>query len=179
MNFIFSNDIPSSVHLKPILISGPDSTQFGGKEFLILDRDGKTEGLFEIRYEYHCSPFKQAIIVDHVLAVGFEEYFYLFDTTTQSNILKLKMEGYFGHIYFNDDLLYIADANGIYCINKTASIIWHNNNLGIDGVIIIEFSNNKIVGSGECDPPGGWRDFVLDKQTGLRTNKKVPPKQDS
>jgi len=43
MNFIFSKDIPGSVHLKPILISGPDSTQFGGKEYLILDRDGEAE----------------------------------------------------------------------------------------------------------------------------------------
>lgn len=147
--FIFSNDIPRSVHLKPILISGPDSAQFGGKEFLILDRDGEAEGLFEIRYEYHCSPFKQAIIIDNILAVGFEEYFYMFDMITKSNILKLKTGGYFGHLYFSNDLLYVTDANGIYCINKTASIIWHNNNLGIDGVIINEFTNNKILGSGE------------------------------
>jgi hypothetical protein len=105
--------------------------------------------------------------IDNILAVGFEENFYLFDTATKTNILNLKMEGYFGHLYFNEDLLYIADANGIHCIDKTASIIWHNNNLGIDGVIINEFTNSKILGSGEWDPPDGWRDFILDKQTGL------------
>ena len=169
MNFIFSNDIPSSVHLKPILISGTDSIQFVGRKFLILDQDGETKSLFEIRYESHCSPFKQAMIIDNILAVGFEEYFYLFDTTIQLNILKLKMNGYFGHLYYNNELLYITDSGGVFCIGKAGSLIWHNNNLGIDGVIINEFTNDKIFGSGEWDPPGGWRDFTLDKQTGLMT----------
>ena len=36
----------------------------------------------------------------------------------------------------------------------------------MDGVIIHDFYENKILGSGEWDPPGGWRDFTLDKQTG-------------
>jgi hypothetical protein len=172
MNFIFSNDIPGSVQLKPILISGPDSTQFGVKEFLILERNGEAEGLFEIRYEYHCSPFKQAIIIDQILAVGFEEYFYMFDIIKKSNMLKLKMGGYFGHLYYNNEFFYITDSGGVFCIDKKGSLIWHNNNLAIDGVIINEFTDNKIFGSGECDPPGGWRDFILDRQTGLITKKK-------
>ena len=167
MNFIFSNDLVESVNLESILISGPDSLNFTNKEYLILDSNGAAKGLFEIRYQAHCSPFKEAMIIDPILAVGFEDYFYLFDTAIQSNILILKMEGYFGHLYFNEDLFYVADSAGIYCINKNASIIWQNNNLGIDGVIINDFTNSKIFGSGEWDPPGGWRDFILDKQTGL------------
>ena len=166
MNFIFSNDLIDSVNLQPILISGPDSQEFSNKEYLILYQNGNAEYLFEIRYEYHCSPFKEAMRVDNILAVGFEEYFYLFDLVTKTNILKLKMEGHFGHLYFNEDLFYIADSAGINCINKNASIIWQNKNLGIDGVIINDFTNGKIAGSGEWDPPGGWRNFILDKQTG-------------
>ena len=84
-------------------------------------------------------------------------------------MLKLKMEGYFGHLYFNEDLFYIADSAGIFCINKNTSIIWQNKNLGIDGVIINDFTNSKIFGSGEWDPPGGWRDFILDQQMGIIT----------
>jgi len=45
-------------------------------------------------------------------------------------------------------------------------IIWVNNSLGIDGVIIEKFDTDKIYGSGEWNPPGGWRDFVLDINTG-------------
>ena len=169
MNFIFSKDLFESVNLESILISGPDSLNFTNKEYLILDSNGEAQGLFEIRYQAHCSPFKEAMIIDHILAVGFEGYFYMFDIISKSNMLKLKMEGYFGHLYFNKDLFYVADSAGIYCINKNASIIWQNKNLGIDGVIINDFTNGKIFGSGEWDPPGGWRDFILDQQTGIIT----------
>lgn len=167
MTFVFTNILPDSINLQPILISGPDSIHFRRKEYLIVNQNDDARNLFEIKYDCHCSPFKQTMIIDKILAVGFEEYFYLFDTAIQSNILKLKMEGYFGHLYFNEDLFYVADSAGIYCINKNASIIWQNNNLGIDGVIINEFTDNNIFGSGEWDPPGGWRDFILDKQTGF------------
>jgi len=167
MTFVFTSILPDSVDLQPTLISGPESIHFTGKEYLIVNQNDSAKDLFEIRYEYHSSPFKQAMILKNILAVGFEEYFYLFDLFTKSNTLRLKMEGYFGHLYFNEDLFYVADSAGIYCINKNASIIWQNNNLGIDGVIINEFADNKIFGSGEWDPPGGWRGFILDKQTGF------------
>jgi len=49
---------------------------------------------------------------------------------------------------------------------KPAPFCWHNDQLGIDGVIIDRFGDATLFGQGEWDPPGGWRDFVLDKQTG-------------
>ena len=123
--------------------------------------------VFEIRYEYHCSSFKEALIVDTILAVGHEEHFYLFDLTTNTNILRLKMNGYFGHLYLNDNYFYVADAGGLYCIDKFGKTRWENSNLAIDGVIVNNITDNKIFGSGEWDPPGGWRDFTLDKHSGV------------
>ena len=166
MTFVFTSILPDSVDLQPTLISGSDSIHFSGKEYLIVNQNDDTKYLFEIRYEYHCGPFKQAMIVSNILAIGFEQYLYLFDLVTKTNILKLKMEGYFGHLYFNEDLFYVADSAGINCISKNASIRWQNKNLGIDGVIINDFTNDKIAGSGEWDPPGGWRTFILDNRTG-------------
>lgn len=165
MTFDFIDKVPQDLsHQEPILISGLDTLEFGGREYLVIDNNEKS--LFEIRYEYHGSPFKQAFIIDTILAVGYEENFYLFDLLTKTNILKMKMEGYFGHFYLNNDNFYVADAGGLYCIDKLGTTLWSNNNLGIDGVIINDFVDNKILGSGEWDPPGGWRDFILDKQTG-------------
>ena len=60
----------------------------------------------------------------------------------------------------------MADAGGLFCINKAGTTLWRNKNLAMDGVIIHDFYENKILGSGEWDPTGGWRDFTLDKQTG-------------
>ena len=80
MTFDFTDKIPQDLHLQSILISGTGSLQFSGREYLVIDNGEKN--LFEIRYEYHCSPFKQIIISDNILAVGFEENFYLFDLVT-------------------------------------------------------------------------------------------------
>ena len=135
--------------------------------YLIIKSDDHSTSVFEIKYEHHCSSFRQALIVDNLLAVGYEEYFYLFDLTAKKVLLRLKLEGYFGHLYYDTDSFYIADAGGLYCMHKNASICWHNNGLAIDGVIIKEFTENKITGSGEWDPPGGWRNFILDRHTGV------------
>jgi len=77
------------------------------------------------------------------------------------------MEGYFGHLYYDTGTFYIADACGIHCIDRSTSLRWHNNRLAIDGVIINDFTENSIIGSGEWDPPGGWRDFIINRQTGV------------
>ncbi len=82
------------------------------------------------------------------------------------NILRLEMEGYFGYIYEDGDVMYVADAGSLHCINHKGDVLWQNANLGIDGVVIHEIDQDKIFGDGEWDPPGGWISFVLDKQTG-------------
>lgn len=164
MKFDFTDKIPQHlIDLVPVLISGSDTINFSNKEYLITDNE---KSLFEIRYEQHCSPFKEANVIDIILAVGFEENFYLFNLIAKTNILRLKMDWYFGHQYFNDNYFYVKDATGLYCLDINGIIFWQNNNLAIDGVIINNFTENRIFGSGEWDPPGGWQEFILDKKTG-------------
>lgn len=75
----------------------------------------------------------------------------------------------FDSLYSDNNLFYVADASGLRCIDKKGNILWTNPALGIDGVVIYEFTDNKILGSGEFDPPGGWEDFAIDKKTGLKS----------
>ena len=166
MTFNFVDNLPDTLQLEPILISGNDSINLNNQAYLILELTDNQKICLKIKYEFHCSPFKDVTIIENILAVGHEEYFYLFDLKTNLNILSLKMAGYFGHLYFENDFFYVSDACGLYCIAKDSSILWKNRSLGIDGVIINNFSDDNIFGSGECDPPGGWVDFILDKQTG-------------
>lgn len=166
MTINFVDNIPEDLQLQPILISGNDSLKFNQHQYLILVQpDGESE-YFEIKYECHFSPFKEATKINNLLAVGHEDFFYLFDLKTKMNILRLEMNGYFGHLYIHNELFYVADSCGLYCIDKNSSILWQNKNLGIDGVIIFDFTSDSIIGSGEWDPPGGWLDFVVDSQTG-------------
>ncbi|NTS44010.1 hypothetical protein HRG84_24235 [Flavisolibacter sp. BT320] len=167
MIFTFYPDIIPDVGESEI-ISGEIPFHFSSSEYLVV-RNGDEKRAFKINYEHHCSPFKEAAIRENLLLVGHEEHFYLYDMAAKRNILVLKMEWYFGHLYFDEDFFYVADAQGLYKINGKGEIIWHNDNLGIDGVIIDKFTQNQIFGSGEWDPPGGWRGFVLDKKTGKST----------
>ena len=166
MTIEFTEILPEDSTLKPVLISGSISTRFSNQIFLTISEDNTITNLYEIKYDAHCSPFREALLIDNLLAVGHEEHFYLFNLITNETVLKLEMNGYFGHLYYDKDAFYIADANGIHCIYKNGKILWSNNGLAIDGVIIKEITDNKILGSGEWDPPGGWIDFSIAKSTG-------------
>jgi hypothetical protein len=165
MTFRFTNDSPYRHYETPEVISGKDSLQFTDSEYLIMEQEDH-QRVFEIRYECHYSPFKEAAILNNLLLVGFEGHFYLYDLLENENIMALEMDGYFGHLYINQNTFYVTDAAKLYCINDKGKIIWKNDHLGIDGVIIDSFSKDKIYGSGEWDPPGGWKDFVIDLKTG-------------
>lgn len=168
MTIEFIDTVPEDTTLEPILISGPMSTGYSKQIFLRLSGENVIEKLYEIKYDVNCSPFKEALLIDNLLAVGHEEHLYLFNSITNENILRLEMNGYFGHLYHDKEAFYTADANGLHCINKNGEILWSNNELGIDGVIVNEFADNKILGCGEFDPPGGWVDFSIDRATGDR-----------
>jgi hypothetical protein len=167
MNYTFSDNIPGNLNLQPVIISGSESLLYRGQEYLLFEQKNEIKAIYEIRYQSTCSPFKQAISIDNILAVGNHIYFYLFNAILNENILQLEVEGYFGGLYLHNEHFYIADAHGIYCIDKLGKLLWQNNNLAIDGVIINNFTDNNIFGSGEWDPPGGWLDFILDKHTGI------------
>ena len=166
MKFTFLPDTPET-HLKPILISGEASRNLWNVTYIKYEEEEEIKAVFEIRYDCHCSPFSQVMIEQGVLAVGYEECFYLFSLSENKSLLILELHGYFGHLYHHENCFYVADSGGLYRIDEAGAILWHNSNLGIDGVIINDFTDNTITGQGEWDPPGGWRDFVLDKQTGM------------
>jgi hypothetical protein len=168
MRFSFSSGLPTNFSSVPLVISGHSSFEFDNSEYLVVE-DANDVTVFEIKYKYHCSPFKQAALINQLLLAGHECHFYLYDLLTNKNVLTLEMSGYFGHFYFYKDLIYVADANSLTCLNKEGNVFWKNSGLGIDGVIVQKFDDDKIYGSGEFDPPGGWSDFVLD----LKTGKKV------
>jgi outer membrane protein assembly factor BamB len=150
----------------PVLITGKESLNFSNRQLVEYITDNEGTFIFEIRYEYSCGPFREILSLDNLLLIGCQQNFYIVNLERNETILNLKVEGYFGSIYIDNEIIYVADACGVYSINRDGEIIWHNDNLGIDGVVIHDFQGNKILGSGEFDPPGGWVPFVLDKRTG-------------
>jgi hypothetical protein len=165
MIYKFLPQLPSYVVSKPELLSGPNSVEFQNVEYLIIETEAK-ELAFEIRYQYHCSSFKEAVILDNTLGVGHEEHFYLFDLATGSFIRPIEFPGYFGRVYVDEKLFYVAGDSELYCLDINGAILWKTSALGIDGVIVNKIDSEFILGAGEWDPPAGWRNFKLNKFTG-------------
>jgi len=147
-----------------VIISGNDSLALKNIEYLVSDE----KMVYEIRYEYKTSPFNDIKFFGNKLAVGYQEYFYLIHTDENTLLLKLKLDFYFGYIYFNANYIYVADAFGIFCISQDGEVLWHTDGLAIDGVVINNFTDDKIFGEGEYDPPNGWKPFILDIKTGFK-----------
>ncbi|WP_306353029.1 hypothetical protein [Flavobacterium sp. '19STA2R22 D10 B1'] len=167
MNIKFCSVIPRENENVPILISSKETIHYQKNEFIIIDFHGNYN-IYELRYEYKCSPFKKAVIEGNLLAVGHEMYFHLFDVKKNLNVLTMEISGYFSHLYYYDNIFYVAGAYGVYAINKGGKLLWSNECLAIDGVLINDFCQNYIRGIGELDPPGGWEEFILDRKTGMK-----------
>src|SRR5687768_4031465 len=165
MKFKFLPQLPRDFNGIPVLISGRESANLQEQEFLAIENGGR-EYVFEIRYEVHCSPFKEACFLDTTLGVGHERHFYLFELENSTTLISIELEGYFGHVYMDGLLFYVAGASELYCLDKAGQIVWKKGDLGIDGVIVEQFENNAILGVGEWDPPDGWKPFKLSKATG-------------
>jgi hypothetical protein len=147
------------------LLSGEYTRFLPMCEYLFLHIDNKSL-LFEIQYKIHCSPFKEVWISGSTLAVGHEEYCYLYDLKSMKHIVTIAMDSYFGHLYVYGRIFYITDACKLIAVDELGEILWKSEELGIDGVVIKKIEDSKIYGEGEWDPPGGWVNFILDLKTG-------------
>lgn len=66
--------------------------------------------------------------------------------------------------------LLVSSGRRVFRIGAKADVLWKSPEVGLDGVIISTTNSAGIVhGSGEWDPPGGWRDFQLSLETGSLT----------
>jgi len=73
---------------------------------------------------------------------------------------------YFGSFKIADTDLLIATASQILCFGPNGEMKWASAQLGIDGVLIEDLKNGVISGTGEWDPPGGWKPFRISIETG-------------
>ena len=163
MKFEFNEKKPNEFKGKVILLSGEETRRMDKSVYLTIEND---LNCYEIRYPFICGPFKKAIKIGSMLAVGYQSFFYLFNIDLSKNLLNFEIGGYFGDIYVDQNLLYVAGAMGLYCFSLDGILVWENTNLGVDGILIDHFTPDKIYGSAEHDPPEGWKDFIVDKGTG-------------
>ena len=112
-----------------------------------------------------CFAFQEGTIWRDVVFVGFGSYVYaasLLDRT----VVSYPLGSYFGYLYPTAAYLLIASGTRVLRIEPDRSVLWTTEALGVDGVIVHDAEPPVIRGAGEWDPPGGWRPFFVDSETG-------------
>lgn len=167
--FIFNDT--TSIETEGHVISIGDLQECKISDTLTIYKNDRLFTKLDFRYKYHSTSKQKAIKFDRFVAVGLSGYFYLYDLSASTIVLFIDFNGYFDEFKICDQHLFVAYNSGIYCLTKFGSIKWHNNNIGLDGIIITEIKDGKIYGSEQIDPPGGWKDFVLDFDTGKQIER--------
>ncbi|MEJ8817046.1 hypothetical protein [Lacibacter sp. H407] len=164
---VFNETISADIDCQ--VISFGDLTKSKLLDRLTIYKTENPLAILDLRYSYSCSYKKEAIKFYRFVAVGLSGFLYLYDLSTKSVVLFIDFNGYFDGFTISDEHLLVAYNSGIYCLTKYGQIKWHNNNIGLDGIIINKVENGKIYGSEQIDPPDGWTDFILDIDTGNST----------
>jgi hypothetical protein len=116
-------------------------------------------------YAFTCD----AIVWHDTVAVGFGHTLSFVDCVTRS--VSSFSTQFCSLAYFSafcrvgTDLL-VATGCGLMRFAPPSRPVWQVGDLGLDGVVVSEVRDGLIVGEGEWDPPGGWRPFKVDFETG-------------
>lgn len=109
--------------------------------------------------------FSDATVWGEWLAVGWAERLYLV-ALDGAVVIEHRLGSYFGYLYPTPGVLFVASAERVYRFSPEGTLAWRSEPVGLDGVIVHDIGSNTLEGSGEWDPPGGWRSFRLCATTG-------------
>lgn len=109
--------------------------------------------------------FQKSIIWLSWVVVGYGNCVHLISINDEA-AKTVVLDDYFGNLYPYDDFLLVASGRSLIKFDVDGQIVWRNDGLGIDGVIVHCVFNDIISGEGEWDPPGGWRLFQISLETG-------------
>lgn len=114
-----------------------------------------------------CFAFEEVRLWSGLVVIGWGHRVYLVEPRTRA-VSALDLGGYFGHLYPEQQCLLVASAERLFRVEPDGSLPWRTDVLGIDGVVVHEVADGVIRGSGEWDPPGGWRPFQVSLSSGQR-----------
>lgn len=151
--------------LKTVILG--QNTDFGYKEIRLLlykhDEPILHISCFGNTDEYEFK--KQALIWHDWIVVGFGHRVYLYHP--QKHLSKvLDLGAYFCELYPSPHLLFAVSSQSIDALNPFAEMLWKAEGLGIDGIVIDKVEETILFGSGEFDPPGGWKAFKINAENG-------------
>jgi len=155
----------SECKLEPIRVGKPLNRQGSHDIHLIIETERTPVLRIDLYTDLECCAFQDAQIWRDLILIGYGESLHLVNPKSKTS-KTIILEGYFGHIYLFDNFALIASALDLQKISPDGEVVWKSSPLGIDGVIVEGIQNDFIVGQGEWDPPGGWKPFRLNLNSG-------------
>ncbi|MEM9029226.1 MAG: hypothetical protein AAGC70_12735 [Pseudomonadota bacterium] len=163
---------PPWTHMSPKRIGDVPEALSTPYAFLRVRRNGTPFYRLDLYYprDTYCFTTK-AIAWNNWLVVGYGDRVTLISnadasTPTTPPEQTLDLASYFMDFWPTTDDLLIMSGHGISCVAPNGQSRWHNNDLGLDGVIIRSVEHGVICGDGEWDPPGDWQPFAIYTATG-------------
>ena len=112
---------------------------------------------------------REALSWKRWIAIGLGERIYLV-ADDGNRVIEYPLDFYFNGFYPQEETLFAVSGEKIIRVNPDGSLLWVSEPVAVDGVNIFDVNDEIITGDGECDPPGGWREFKVDFDTGKRLN---------
>lgn len=103
--------------------------------------------------------FRDAVYWRGLFVIGWGDAFYVIDPDTDSHT-RHGLGACFGCLHAGDALL-VASAERVIRVRPDGTVAWISEPIGLDGVTISAVDASFIEGSGEWDPPGGWKPYRL------------------
>ena len=152
--------------LEPVRVGKIPAGQGTPDEYLLVSEQGTPLLRIDIYLDTSESQtFREAVAWREWIAVGFGDRTYLVSASGRPTVF-IPLGSYFGHLYPGGDGLLVASAERLLCVGASGELVWVSGQLGIDGVIVSGIERKVVAGEGEWDPPGGWRPFKIDLDTG-------------
>ena len=102
----------------------------------------------------------QAFVWHEWVALGFGERVYLV-ALRNAKVLTIPLPEYFQDFHPTNEFLIVLSGSGLTRIEPNGTVAWQTDSLAMDGTSVDRIVDGVIHGSGEWDPPGGWRRFAV------------------
>lgn len=128
--------------------------------------DGPRKLRFDLRYRAEDYRHHTGAIAWHSwFAFGFGGRVVLW-READGRTVEVDLGSYFIDFYPADNYLLAVSGQGIIRLDGAGGVVWRNDELGLDGVLIFDIEGDVIDGQGQWDPPDGWRDVLVSLETG-------------
>jgi hypothetical protein len=150
--------------MEPVRVGEVRETPTTADGVVIVEENGEPRMRIDIYGNTH-SAFCDTTIWKGLVVIGLDDKVHFVDVETRlANTVDL--DSYFGHLYATDRFLLVASGERLFRFDERAELQWISDELGLDGVLVHDIDDDFISGDGEWDPPGGWKPFRVNVDSG-------------